>query len=278
MRRLTFLLLMGLSSLYLTAQPYPEVSSCSDILALARTSYLRGEYEKSLQQLQDTETCDNKDLLAAERRKLEKQIFSAINQQRIQAEKDRKAAQEAEQKAQKALYQAGRTARANQNALLALQTDKTDPTLALNIAKLNREIYPESRTATGILSELLADNQGVASMITRKGHTGKINAVRFSPDGQYVLTGSNDKTARLWSLNGKEVQRFSGHTDIVTDVRFSPNGQYVLTGSDDNTARLWSLDGREVQRFSGHKGSIFDVQFSPDGKYALTGSDDKTAR
>ena len=41
-----------------------------------------------------------------------------------------------------------------------------------------------------------------------------VTSVSFSPDGQYILTGSSDHTAKLWDLKGQELQAFSGHSDL----------------------------------------------------------------
>jgi len=64
--------------------------------------------------------------------------------------------------------------------------------------------------------------------------------VAFSPDGTTVLTGSLDKTARLWdAAGGTHLRTFSGHKQGVASVAFSPDGTKVLTGSGDYTVRLW---------------------------------------
>jgi WD40 repeat protein len=63
--------------------------------------------------------------------------------------------------------------------------------------------------------------------------------VAFSPDGEFVLTGSWDGTAKLWSLDGIQLKSFKGHEDYVISVAFSPDGQNVLTVSRDGTALLW---------------------------------------
>ena len=122
------------------------------------------------------------------------------------------------------------------------------------------------------------------------GHTDTVESVAFSPDGKYVLTGSDDKTAKLWdAASGAEVRTFSGHTAKVESVAFSPDGNYVLTGSADNSAKLWdAATGALVRTFSEQtstvrtsvemKRSSHSVAFSPDGKYVLTGSDDGTAK
>lgn len=109
------------------------------------------------------------------------------------------------------------------------------------------------------------------------GHTGRINSVIFSPDGQSFLSSSDDHTAILWNNDGSVKHVFRGHTDAVTTAIFSPDGKYIVTGSRDNTAKLWDLDGNILATYAGHKAAINTAQFSPDMKYVVTASDDKTA-
>jgi WD40 repeat protein len=109
---------------------------------------------------------------------------------------------------------------------------------------------------------------------------GSIYGVAFSPDSRLALSGSKDKTARVWDVQtGQVLQRLVGHTAYLYAVAFSPDGKLALTSSADNTARLWNLQtGLELRRFTGHKGPVEWAVFSPDGKTFFTVSDDGTAR
>ncbi|WP_448540620.1 WD40 repeat domain-containing protein, partial [Roseiflexus sp.] len=97
-------------------------------------------------------------------------------------------------------------------------------------------------------------------------------------DGQYVVSGSEDATARVWeATSGREVARLT-HGDMVSAVAFGPDGQYVVSGSRDATVRVWEvISGREVARLT-HNGSVFDVAFSLDGQYVVNAGASNTAR
>ena len=79
------------------------------------------------------------------------------------------------------------------------------------------------------------------------GHTGMVNSVAFSPNGQTALSASQDETLKLWDVaTGKEIRTFVGHSDRVFSVAFSPDGRSALSGSEDKTLKLWDLtDPRE---------------------------------
>ena len=102
----------------------------------------------------------------------------------------------------------------------------------------------------------------------------------FSPDGKTVITGSGDKTARLWdAATGRPRGAPLTHPGSVKAVAFSPDGKTVVTGSRDNTARLWdAATGRPIGPPLTHQGEVRAVAFSPDGKTVVTGSLDQTAR
>jgi WD40 repeat protein len=67
--------------------------------------------------------------------------------------------------------------------------------------------------------------------IARMTHAGRVWswALAFSPDGKYVVSGSADRTARVWgAATGKEVARMT-HDGEVKSVAFSPDGKYVVS-------------------------------------------------
>ncbi|MBD2254642.1 caspase family protein, partial [Nostoc parmelioides] len=110
------------------------------------------------------------------------------------------------------------------------------------------------------------------------GHTDAVTALALSPDGQYIVSGSSDKTLRLWDTKGKLLHTLNGHTGPVAALAFSPNGQYIVSGSDDKTLRLWDTKGKLLHTLNGHTSAVRALAFSPDGQYIVSGSDDKTLR
>jgi tetratricopeptide (TPR) repeat protein len=111
-------------------------------------------------------------------------------------------------------------------------------------------------------------------------HARPVWCAALSPVGKAILTGSLDKTARLWdAATGRPLGPPLDHQGGVVSVAFSPDGKTVLTGSQEMTARLWdATTGRPLGPPLTHQDQVLSVAFSPDGKTVLTGSDDRTAR
>ncbi|KAG8697495.1 hypothetical protein FRC08_006487 [Ceratobasidium sp. 394] len=109
-----------------------------------------------------------------------------------------------------------------------------------------------------------------------------ILCVACSPDGAYIVSGSSDKTIRIWDAHtGQPVTPpLVGHAGSVYSVAYSPDGSYLVSGSDDKTIRIWNAQtGQPVgQPLSGHTASVDSVAYSPDGAYIVSGSSDDTIR
>ena len=78
------------------------------------------------------------------------------------------------------------------------------------------------------------------------GHTGIVDCVGFSPDSTLLVSGSDDGTARVWSVQtGLKRLVLRGHLEGVRSAEFSPSGERILTASSDGTVRVWRVrDGR----------------------------------
>ena len=114
------------------------------------------------------------------------------------------------------------------------------------------------------------------------GHTGSIVSVSYSPNAARVVTGSRDKTIRIWDVeSGNTVgEPLTGHTDCVNSVAYSPDGCHIISGSSDRTIRIWDAEtGAAVgNTLNGHTEWVNSVAYSPDGCHIISGSFDQTIR
>jgi WD40 repeat protein/serine/threonine protein kinase len=86
---------------------------------------------------------------------------------------------------------------------------------------------------------------------TLKGHSSRVHALAFSPDGRTLA--SADQTIRLWDLSAASPRprgQASGHTAVVHTLAFSPDGRRMASGSADQTVSLWDVSGSEPARLA----------------------------
>ncbi|MEM9265644.1 MAG: TIR domain-containing protein [Cyanobacteria bacterium P01_F01_bin.13] len=112
------------------------------------------------------------------------------------------------------------------------------------------------------------------------GHEGIIWDTTVSNDGQMIASASADGSARIWSPDGKELDRFNVENTQVLSVAFSPDGQQLALGLENSKIQLWQLgqDRRLLTTMEFHTGPVTSLAFSPDGRKLASASEDKTVR
>jgi WD40 repeat protein len=112
------------------------------------------------------------------------------------------------------------------------------------------------------------------------GHSRSVNSVAYSSDGLRIVSGSDDKTVRIWdAISGTVQHTLEGHTKWVNSVAFSSDGLRIVSCSYDETVRIWDAVSGTIQHtLEGHTSSVESVAFSSDGLCIVSGSYDKTVR
>jgi WD40 repeat protein len=104
-------------------------------------------------------------------------------------------------------------------------------------------------------------------------HRGTVQCVAFSRDRRTVLTGSLDRTARIWNAaTGEPLSPPIRHIGRVMAVAISPDGRQIVTGCHDGTIWLWAVGGRQASLVLEHENRVWSAAFTPDGEGLLTAS------
>jgi tRNA A-37 threonylcarbamoyl transferase component Bud32 len=209
---------------------------------------------------------------------------------RKQSDEDRKKAEEEKAIAEKARVDAEQ--RREQAETLALRIrfehyfskadDRPDLALVGMASLMPKALRLKDQSVADLLRLQLGAWKGRAAGLNAIfTHQSEVNAVALSADGKTALTGSFDKTARLWeTATGEPIGPPLQHQYQVIAVALSADGKTALTRSLDRTARLWeTATGKPIGPPLQHRQmDVVAMALGADGKTVLTGSNDKTAR
>jgi len=118
-----------------------------------------------------------------------------------------------------------------------------------------------------------------------KNHNSVVCSVKFSKNGKYLATGSNQK-AQIYDVNNGDLIHVFHDKSItenlnlyIRSVSFSPDGKNLAAGAEDKIIRIWDIESETIiQSVMGHEQEIFYLDYTPDGRMIVTGSGDKTVK
>ncbi|MBN2519194.1 MAG: caspase family protein, partial [Bacteroidales bacterium] len=127
-----------------------------------------------------------------------------------------------------------------------------------------------------ILIKIIPGNSQENSIetVVQTGHYAAVTAVAYSHDGNYIVTGSKDKTIKLWNANdGKEIRSYLGNKGTIIYLEFDNHNTKLLSVCDDGTIKIWDvLTSRLIKEFTIEDDYLISASFNPDGDQIVTGS------
>jgi WD40 repeat protein len=109
------------------------------------------------------------------------------------------------------------------------------------------------------------------------GHSGRVTALDWSPDGTRLASTSYDKTVHMWdATNGNKLHTYKGHVAHVNALAWSPDSKFVATASDDGTVHIWDATTGSIRvSYAGHSGNVEALAWSPDGRCIASAGKDE---
>ncbi|XP_056107669.1 transducin beta-like protein 3 [Rhinichthys klamathensis goyatoka] len=116
----------------------------------------------------------------------------------------------------------------------------------------------------------------MTATLTEKAHDKDVNSVTISPNDKLLASGSQDRTAKLWSLADMSLLGvFRGHGRGIWCVQFSPVDQVLATASADGSIKIWSLQEFScLKTFEGHDASVLKIIFVSRGTQLVSSGSD----
>jgi len=154
----------------------------------------------------------------------------------------------------------------------------------LDVDWKNSETFASCSSDRSIFVSQLGRTDRVCEFL---GHEDEVNAIRWSPDGRILASCSDDKTAKIWSVDQPHspLLNLTDHKKEIYTIKWSPTGPgsknpnatlLLATASFDSTVKLWDVEAAKcTQTLTKHADPVYSVAFSPCGQYVASGSIDK---
>jgi WD40 repeat protein len=103
-----------------------------------------------------------------------------------------------------------------------------------------------------------------------QGHTGRVRAVAWGPDGHSLATASADLTVRVWDVaTGEETRVFRGHAGSVLSVAFRPDGHQIVSGDSEGVLKAWDATREQQVLTLLRLDAVSDIAFTPDNQQVV---------
>lgn len=179
---------------------------------------------------------------------------------------------------------------------LKIELNQTDPqtqpaSISQSLPRVTTNVEAELQSVKAELSQVKlpaypSQNWHCVRVLT--GHAATINTMALSAIGNLLVTGSDDKTVKLWNWQtGQLIHTFFGHSAAIDAVAITPDSRMLLTGGLDRKIIAWHLDTRAMIREfysyfgspqSHRNGAVHTIDCSPESGLMASGSADKTIK